>query len=72
MTRYEIHIDELVLHGVPPELARDLGPLVEARLAELAGGADPEGPAHPARTPADLAGHIAQTVWQRIDAGVPK
>jgi hypothetical protein len=41
MTRIEIHIDRLVLRGVPDELAVGIGPLVEARLAELASTGHP-------------------------------
>ncbi len=36
MTRLELRIDEIVLHGCPQEMADGLGPLVESRLAELA------------------------------------
>ncbi len=65
MTRYDIRIDELVLHGVPPEIAEGIGPLVEARLAELAAGADAR-PTGPVRTGSDLADRVAHTVWQQI------
>ncbi len=36
MTRLELRIDEIVLHGCPQEMADGIGPLVESRLAELA------------------------------------
>jgi hypothetical protein len=36
MTRLEIHVERLVLRGVPEEFAAGLGELVERRLTELA------------------------------------
>jgi hypothetical protein len=51
VTRVEVHIDRLVLHGVPAELARAFGPRVEARIAELAVAAPLR------RAPGEPAGH---------------
>ncbi|WP_243073644.1 hypothetical protein [Microbacterium sp. SS28] len=73
MTRIDVHIDRLVLRGVPPELAEGLGPLVEVRLSELAtadrrGDEAPAWAAPPPRRAAitdrdGLAAHIARDVW---------
>ena len=74
MTRIEVHIDRLVLRGVPAELAEGLGPLVEQRLAELAtadrrGEDAPLQPAprtrneRPAHDRETLAARIARDVW---------
>ena len=74
MTRIEVHIDRLVLRGVPAELAEGLGPLVEQRLAELAtadrrGDDPPVRPARrtvnerPAGDPETLAARVARDVW---------
>lgn len=65
MTRYEIRIEELVLHGVPRELAAGIGPAVQDRLAALAARAGTPA-AGPVRDGADLADRIAQAVWQQI------
>ncbi len=71
MTRYRIRIEEMVLHGVPPELAEGIGSAVEERLSALAGGAAPGSAGH-VRTTGDLADRIAGTVWQQVSgAGAP-
>jgi hypothetical protein len=82
MTRYEIRIEELVLHGVPRRIAAGIGPLVQQRLAALgaeaptgapAAGTGPAGTAPaggPVRDGADLADRIARAVWQQI-GGAP-
>ena len=74
MTRIEVHIDRLVLRGVPAEFAEGLGPLIEQRLSELA-TADRRGDAAPLqpeprtrreRPAADretLATRVARDVW---------
>ena len=72
MTRIEVHIDRLVLRGVPAELTEGLAPLVELRLAELA-TADRRGQPPPGTTPArrreaavdtaGLAARIARDIW---------
>jgi hypothetical protein len=66
MTRYDIRIDELVLDGVPPQLAEGIAGLVQARLGELAGGAAAAGPAGTVSTSAQLADAIAAAVWQQV------
>lgn len=72
MTRLEIHIDELVLHGVPPEYSEALPRMIERRLAELAGGPDQDpvagavpGRHGPARVEGmgPLADAVARQVW---------
>jgi hypothetical protein len=64
MTRYEVRIEELVLHGVPAHLVEGLGPLVQERLAERpAAGA---GATAPVRTREDLADRIADAVLQQL------
>lgn len=63
MTRYEIRIEELVLHGVPSQLAAGIAPLVQERLAARAAGVDA---AARVRTGEELADRIADAVWQQI------
>jgi len=51
VTRIEIRIDSLVLRGVPDELAVGIGPLIEARLTELASRHPLDAPDAPAARP---------------------
>lgn len=75
----EVQIERIVLHGYPDGLRREIGPLVEQRLAQLAGatpGATPGGSrddsAHftggplPQTTASRIADGIAEQVWTRI------
>lgn len=69
MTHLEVSIDHLVLHGVSPEVGREVGVLVRQRLASLASGADDvrrgpgsEFPSESAR----IADEVAQRLWARI------
>lgn len=82
MTRIDIDIERLVLRGVPAELADGLGPLVEARLGELA-TADRRGEEPPAwaaaprraRAVADregLAAQVARDTWASARAYLPE
>ena len=82
MTRIDVQIDRLVLRGVPAELTRGIGPLVEQRLSELA-TADRRGdeaPGWAAPTPRrsqpvtdrdGLAAHIARDVWASARTYLP-
>ena len=69
MTRYRIRIDDLVLHGVPPDLAEGIGPAVEERLSALAAASDAAAPAGQVHTTGDLADRIAHAVWQQVGGG---
>jgi hypothetical protein len=65
-----VHIEELVLTGVPLAHQERLGPAVEAALCRrLAAGASAAPPRPPARlTPEALADTIAATVHEAIQA----
>ncbi|MGR0319581.1 hypothetical protein [Agromyces sp. ZXT2-3] len=71
MTRLEIHVERLVLRGVPEEYAIGLGARIERRLTELieAGPGGEPRPDRPGRAPA--AGDpdaLADLVAERIRA----
>ncbi|HET8927443.1 MAG TPA: hypothetical protein VFN24_06385 [Microbacterium sp.] len=74
MTRIDLHIDRLVLRGVPAELAEGIGPLVAERLGELATAdrrgaevprwaAAPRRRERPATDREGLAARIARDTW---------
>jgi hypothetical protein len=72
VTRIEVHIDRVVLRGVPGELAEDLGPLIAQRLSELATadrrGDEAPGSAtarreHPLTDREGLAAQVARETW---------
>ena len=72
MTRIEVHIDRVVLRGVPGELAEGLGPLIAQRLSELATadrrGDEAPGSAtahreHPLTDREGLAAQVARDTW---------
>jgi hypothetical protein len=77
MTRLELRIDEIVVHGFPAAMSRGLGPLVEERLAQLAGaGEHPAasvGRHRPVQDQAGLAGLVADRIWSeaRHASGTP-
>ena len=76
--RVEIVVDELVVSGLPPELARVAAAALEARLTELAAGstgaiqACSESvrrlPAIEAASPAGVGEAVAGAVWQGLKA----
>jgi hypothetical protein len=82
MTRFDLHIDHLVLRGVPAELAEGIGPLVEQRLSELA-TADRRGDEAPGWVAAaprrsqpvtdrdGFAAQIARDVWASARPHIP-
>ena len=69
MTRIEVHIDRLVLRGVPGELAEGIAPLVAQRLSELA-TADRRGDTAPgwatARSRREPPAHDRETLAERV------
>jgi hypothetical protein len=65
MTRVEIHIDELVLRGLPQEYVDALPPLVERRLTELAQRREPVVP-RVARGPVADVGALADLVARQV------
>lgn len=72
----EIEIGRIVLHGYPDRLPREIGPLVEQRLAHLVDSlsvtstpGDPGHPAedrHPPTTASRIAAGIADQVWAQV------
>jgi hypothetical protein len=82
VTRIEVHIDRLVLRGVPGELTEGIGPLVAQRLGELAtadrrGDDAPRWAAPPLRREhmvtdrEGLAAQIARDTWAAAHVQVP-
>lgn len=70
MTRIEVTIDRLVLHGLSEEVGRDVGSLVRVRLAELAAGgaveaSEPVSTAPPSES-RRIADEVARNVWGTI------
>lgn len=71
MTRHEITVERIVVHGLPRAITDGLGPLVEERLALLASsgapstGVDPVGPVHDGAVHdgAGLAALVAHRIW---------
>lgn len=84
MTRLELHIEEIVLHGVPAEYADEVAAQVTAHLETLA-TEDPEslspleggmrdavcplGPRTPTTDAHDLGTHVADAVWAAATTG---
>lgn len=71
MTAIRVSIDRLILHGPPqglsPEISRDLGLLVAARLEELVAGPDRgESRAHLSESHR-IADQVAGEVWRAVE-----
>jgi hypothetical protein len=69
MTRFEIDVEEIVVRGLPAaQVPDDLGRLVEARLAQLARGEEPQGTTAGSAALAEL---VADGVWAEVRRAAP-
>jgi hypothetical protein len=67
MTRYELHIDEIVVRGVPlRDHGADLGALVEQRLATLMQDGERLPASREVVDTATLADLVASDVWAEV------